>query len=134
MLNLSLLRFWNRFTKASSPGEPVVYTGPRCFSSCVGRPAAVQTGDGRFGLACSDIHSLFLLPLLPVPCFARIFCRSTAGALAPPALPAVFHIQNTSQAPGKAAQGSRCSGCPYWRGIGCVSCYRELMRAPAGGK
>ena len=31
-------------------------------------------------------------------------------------------------------RGSRCSGCPYWRGIGCVSCYRELMRAPAGGR
>ena len=31
-------------------------------------------------------------------------------------------------APGKAAQGPWCSRCPYWRGIGCVSCYRELMR------
>ena len=35
-------------------------------------------------------------------------------------------------APAKPPRGSRCSGCPYWRGIGCVSCYRELMRAPAG--
>lgn len=34
----------------------------------------------------------------------------------------------------KAPRGSRCSVCPYWRGIGCVSCYRELMRAPAGGR
>ena len=34
----------------------------------------------------------------------------------------------------QSAQGLRCSGCPYWRGIGCVSCYRELMRAPAGGR
>ena len=25
----------------------------------------------------------------------------------------------------KAPRGSRCSGCPYWRGIGCVSCYRS---------
>ena len=31
-------------------------------------------------------------------------------------------------------RGSRCSGCPYWRGIGCVSCYRELLKAPAGGR
>ena len=30
-------------------------------------------------------------------------------------------------APAKPPRGSRCSGCPYWRGIGCVSCYRELM-------
>ena len=29
-------------------------------------------------------------------------------------------------APAKPPRGSRCSGCPYWRGIGCVSCYREL--------
>ena len=34
----------------------------------------------------------------------------------------------------KAPRGSRCSGCPYWRGIRCVSCYRELLKAPAGGR
>ena len=34
-------------------------------------------------------------------------------------------------APAKPPRGSRCSGCPYWRGIGCVSCYRELI--PTGG-
>lgn len=32
----------------------------------------------------------------------------------------------------KVPKGSRCSGCPYWRGIGCVSCYRELLKTPAG--
>ena len=32
----------------------------------------------------------------------------------------------------KAPKGSRRSGCPYWRGIGCVSCYRELLNPPAG--
>ncbi|MGN9173406.1 hypothetical protein ACTM9N_11315 [Lachnospiraceae bacterium HCP1S3_A8] len=37
-------------------------------------------------------------------------------------------------APAKPPRGSRCSGCPYWRGIGCVSCYRELLKAPAGGR
>ena len=42
------------------------------------------------------------------------------------------HIQTPP--PSKAPKGSRCHGCPYWRGIGCVSCYRELMRAPAGGR
>ena len=31
-------------------------------------------------------------------------------------------------------RGSRCSGCPYWRGISCVSCYRELLKTPAGGR
>ena len=34
----------------------------------------------------------------------------------------------------KPPRGSRCSGCPYWRGIGCVSCDRELLKAPAGGR
>ena len=32
----------------------------------------------------------------------------------------------------KAPRDSQCSGCPYWRGIGCVSWYRELMRAGDG--
>lgn len=25
-------------------------------------------------------------------------------------------------------RGSRCDRCPYWRGIRCVSCYRELLK------
>ena len=29
--------------------------------------------------------------------------------------------------PVMAPEGSRCHGCPYWRGIGCVTCYRELQ-------
>ena len=32
----------------------------------------------------------------------------------------------------KAPRGSRCSGCSYWRGIRCVSCYRELLKTPGG--
>ena len=39
--------------------------------------------------------------------------------------------------PPAAAQppkGSRCHGYPYWRGIGCVACYRELLKAPSGGR
>ena len=35
-------------------------------------------------------------------------------------------------APAKPPRGSRCSGCPHRRGTGCVSCYLELTRAPAG--
>lgn len=31
------------------------------------------------------------------------------------------HIQTPP--PSKAPKGSRCHGCPYWRGIACVSCY-----------
>lgn len=27
-----------------------------------------------------------------------------------------------------APVGSRCDRCPYWRGIVCVSCYRELLK------
>ena len=40
------------------------------------------------------------------------------------------HIQ--PPAPTQAPKGSQCYGCPYWRGIGCVSCYRELLKPPAG--
>ena len=40
------------------------------------------------------------------------------------------------QAPAKnrPPRGSACCGCCYWRGIGCVSCYKELLKAPAGGR
>ena len=31
-------------------------------------------------------------------------------------------------------KGSRCDGCPYWHGIGCVFCYREQLRSKTGGK
>ena len=24
--------------------------------------------------------------------------------------------------------------CPYWRGIGCVACYRELLKGAGGGR
>lgn len=33
-------------------------------------------------------------------------------------------------APSKAPRGSRCHGCPYWRGIVCLSCYRDLLKSP----
>ena len=26
----------------------------------------------------------------------------------------------------------RCAGCPYWRGIRCMACYRELLKTPGG--
>ena len=32
--------------------------------------------------------------------------------------------------PSLPPKGSRCDGCPYWRGIGCVFCYREQL--PSG--
>ena len=31
-------------------------------------------------------------------------------------------------------KGSRCDGCPYWRGIGCVFCYREQLKPPGNGR
>ena len=31
----------------------------------------------------------------------------------------------------KPPRGSACYG---WRGIGCVSCYKELLKTPAGGR
>ena len=35
------------------------------------------------------------------------------------------------QAPAKnrPPRGSACYGCCYWRGIACVSCYKELLKA-----
>ena len=35
-----------------------------------------------------------------------------------------------SRPPGSSA----CRGCSYWRGIRCVSCYKEILKAPAGGR
>lgn len=29
--------------------------------------------------------------------------------------------------PAPAPHGSRCAGCPYWRGIRCVTCFRALL-------
>ena len=37
-------------------------------------------------------------------------------------------------APGKAAQGLPVLRVSLLAGIGCVSCYRELLKAPAGGR
>ena len=42
------------------------------------------------------------------------------------------HIQ--PPATPKAPKGSRCHGCPYWRGIACMSCYRDLLKPSAGGR
>ena len=42
------------------------------------------------------------------------------------------HIQ--PPATPKAPKGSRCDGCPYWRGIGCMFCYREQLTPKTGGK
>ena len=36
--------------------------------------------------------------------------------------------------PNLPPKGSRCDGCFYWRGIGCVFCYREQLRVKTGGK
>ena len=38
------------------------------------------------------------------------------------------------QAPAENRPGSACYGCCYWRGIACVSCYKELLKAGAGGR
>lgn len=36
-------------------------------------------------------------------------------------------------APMQAPKGTRCHGCPYWREIACVSCYRALLKPPRRG-
>lgn len=33
-----------------------------------------------------------------------------------------------------APEGSHCHGCPYWRGIACISCYRDLLKKPGDGR
>lgn len=30
--------------------------------------------------------------------------------------------------------GCRCDGCPYWRGIVCVSCFKELLKDRFSGR
>lgn len=37
-------------------------------------------------------------------------------------------------APEPAPKGSRCHGCPYWWGISCVSCFRDLLKKPGDGR
>lgn len=41
--------------------------------------------------------------------------------------------QKTPEQPG-APKGSRCDRCPYWRGIACVSCYRDLLKHDRAGR
>ena len=36
--------------------------------------------------------------------------------------------------PPAAAQPPKGSRCPYWRGVGGGACYRELLKAPSGGR
>ena len=36
--------------------------------------------------------------------------------------------------PNLPPKGSRCDGCPYWHGIGCVFCYREQLKPKMGEK
>lgn len=36
--------------------------------------------------------------------------------------------------PEGAPGGSRCEGCPYWRGIVCVSCYKKLLKEHFAGR
>ena len=41
---------------------------------------------------------------------------------------------NKGAPPSLPPKGSRCDGCSYWRGIGCVFCYREQLTPKTGGK
>ena len=34
-----------------------------------------------------------------------------------------------SPSPAPAPEGTKCHGCPYWKGITCVFCYREKLHA-----
>ena len=36
--------------------------------------------------------------------------------------------------PSLPPKGSRCDGCPYWRGIGCVFCYKEKLTPHDSGR
>ena len=43
-------------------------------------------------------------------------------------------ILSKAPAENRPPRGSACYGCCYWRGIACVSCYKELLKAGAGGR
>ena len=34
--------------------------------------------------------------------------------------------------PSVAPEGTRCHKCPYWRGVACMSCYRDLLKSHGG--
>lgn len=34
---------------------------------------------------------------------------------------------NLPPSPAPAPEGTKCHGCPYWKGIACVFCYREKL-------
>ena len=36
--------------------------------------------------------------------------------------------------PSPPPKGSCCNGCPYWRGIGCVFCYKEKLTPHDSGR
>ena len=36
--------------------------------------------------------------------------------------------------PSLPPKGSCCDGCPYWRGIGCVFCYKEKLTPHDSGR
>ena len=36
--------------------------------------------------------------------------------------------------PELAPKCTRCHGCPYWKGIECMTCYRELLKKPGDKK
>ena len=44
------------------------------------------------------------------------------------------HSVDKGVPPSLPPKGSRCDGCPYWRGIGCVFCYREQLKPPGNGR
>ena len=36
--------------------------------------------------------------------------------------------------PSQGPRGTQCAGCPYWRGIRCMTCFRELLHRQAGNR
>lgn len=36
--------------------------------------------------------------------------------------------------PTPAPKGTICEGCPYWRGLRCVTCFRMILRSQASSK
>lgn len=36
--------------------------------------------------------------------------------------------------PATAPEGTRCHGCPYWKGIECMTCYQELLNPSTSGR
>lgn len=73
----------------------------------------------HFRMLAAGLCSAVLLCGFAIPAYEGFMKEKSYFKGVPPSLP---------------PKGSRCDGCPYWRGIGCVFCYREQLKPPGNGR